>query len=304
MVVATIQARDVRRVGFLFVLVLVTMPTLAGCAGSGEPSGQAETFTGVPTQDPGPIHVHGLGVNPADGALFIATHTGLFRTAAGEAKAQRIGGSYQDTMGFTVAGPDYFLGSGHPDAEALQDGAPPLLGLIESSDGGRTWASVSLRGKADFHVLRFTRDRVYGYDASNNRLLVSRDEGGTWENLTLPASPLLDLAANPANPDHLVATGEVGLFASSDGGRRWGLLSVDAGRLAWPSEETLYIVAGDGFVYRSSDGGEGRTPVGDVGGQPAALVAEGDDELYVALHDGTVKVSTNGGKTWEVRSAP
>ena len=36
-----------------------------------------ETFSGVPAADPGPVHVHGLGVNPADGALFIATHTGL-----------------------------------------------------------------------------------------------------------------------------------------------------------------------------------------------------------------------------------
>jgi photosystem II stability/assembly factor-like uncharacterized protein len=292
-----------RWVFHLVVIVVVIVP-LSGCGGSSEESGEVGTFTGIPSQEPGPVHVHGLGVNPADGALFIATHTGLFRTPAGEAKAQRVGRSYQDTMGFTVAGSDYFLGSGHPDAAALQEGTPPLLGLIESSDGGRTWASVSLLGKADFHVLRFARDRVYGYDASNNRLLVSRDQGETWEKLAVAASPLLDLAANPANPDHLVATGEVGLFTSRDGGRRWGLLSVDAGLLAWPSEETLYIVASDGFVYRSSDGGEGRTPVGNVGGQPAALVAEGDEELYVALHDGTVKVTTDGGETWELRSAP
>jgi hypothetical protein len=51
---------------------------------------------------PGPVHVHGLGVNPSDGALFIATHTGLFRAADGDGTAVRVGGSFQDTMGFTV----------------------------------------------------------------------------------------------------------------------------------------------------------------------------------------------------------
>ena len=37
----------------------------------------------APSGDPGPIHVHGLGVNPADSSLYIATHTGLFRMRAG-----------------------------------------------------------------------------------------------------------------------------------------------------------------------------------------------------------------------------
>lgn len=66
--------------------------------------------------DPGPIHVHGLGIDPADGSLFVATHTGLFRTPAGEQRAIRVADRYQDTMGFTVVGPNRFLGSGHPDA--------------------------------------------------------------------------------------------------------------------------------------------------------------------------------------------
>jgi hypothetical protein len=43
--------------------------------------------------------------------------------------------------------------------------------------------------------------------------------------------------------------------------------------------------------------------VGEVGGEPAAFEAE-DDGLYVALHDGTVKRSTNGGRSWTVRSRP
>src|SRR5687768_6438573 len=74
-------------------------------------NGGDEVFSGVPTADPGPVHVHGLGINPSDGSLFIATHTGLFRVAADSRKAVRVGDRFQDTMGFSVAGPDRFLGS-------------------------------------------------------------------------------------------------------------------------------------------------------------------------------------------------
>ena len=50
---------------------------------------------------------HELG-EPADGSLIVATRYGSFRLPAGDGDAERIGDSYQDTMGFTVAGPDHF----------------------------------------------------------------------------------------------------------------------------------------------------------------------------------------------------
>ncbi len=112
-------------------------------------------FTGVPFADPGPIHVHGLGINPADGSLFIATHTGLFRVGPTSRKAVRVADRNQDTMGFSVVGPNRFLGSGHPDVdEAREQNLPSRLGLIESTDSGESWQPISLLGEADFHVLR------------------------------------------------------------------------------------------------------------------------------------------------------
>ena len=99
----------------------------------------AEVFTGLPVTDPGPVHVHGLGINPADDALFIATHTGLFRVAGDSRNAARVADRYQDTMGFSVVGPNRFLGSGHPDAR--EQGQPPLLGLIQSTRRGRDVAA-------------------------------------------------------------------------------------------------------------------------------------------------------------------
>src|SRR5688500_18179983 len=185
--------------------IVLLLAALAGIAGvvaatvllrGSSSDGSPKVFTGVPATDPGPIHVHGLGINPADGALFVATHTGLFRVAPDSRRAVRVGDRFQDTMGFSVAGPDRFLGSGHPDA---RDRLPPLLGLVESTDAGATWEPISLLGEADFHVLRSAGARIYGYDASNDRLLASADEGQSWLELDKPG-PIVDLVPGPTDP--------------------------------------------------------------------------------------------------------
>ncbi len=262
-----------------------------------EPS---RAFPTLAPEDPGPIHVHGLGINPADGSLYIATHTGLYRTEPGETRAERVTDRFQDTMGFAVAGPDRFLGSGHPD---LRDELPPLLGLIRSEDAGRSWEPVSLLGEADFHILRSAGRRVYGFDSSNQRLMLSRDGGKTWIRRSHP-EPLVDLAPDPDGARRLVASGETGLHASRDEGRTWRPLGGSPSLLAWPAKGALFRIDGVGAVGVSPDGGRRWRPRGEIGGQPAAFLAQGSRELYAALHDGTVKRSTDGGRTWELRSAP
>ncbi len=286
--------------GLLFLAGLGVVGVFAAGALLWQSGGGEGTFSGVPATDPGPVHVHGLGINPADGALYIATHTGMYRVAEGERTAERVADRYQDTMGFTIVGPNRFLGSGHPD---LRDDLPPLLGLIESTDSGESWEPISLLGEADFHVLRFAGERVYGYDASNDRLLVSADRGRTWNELERPG-PLLDLAVDPSNERRIVATTEQGLFESGDGGDSWSRVGEAVGLLAWPKRERLYLVAGGGQVFTSGDGGRRLRHLGEIGGQPAALLAQAASELYVALHDGTIKRSTDGGSTWVVRSTP
>lgn len=299
-----VQTRFPRGLGFFAVLGAIGLIAAGGLLW--QASRDEGGFSGVPSADPGPVHVHGLGINPADNALFMATHTGLYKVAEGDRKAERVGGRHQDTMGFTIVGPNRFLGSGHPDInEAREKNLPSLLGLIESTDKGESWQPISLAGEADFHVLRFAGERVYGYDASNDRLLVSGDRGRSWQELEKPG-PLVDLAADPGDDRRIVVASagglEEGLFESRDGGESWKRVSEAVGLLAWPGR--LYLIAGGGEVFASRDGGRRLEHRGEIGGQPAALVAEGQRELYVALHDGTIKHSTDDGTTWTVRSTP
>lgn len=277
---------------------------VAGCGADGGPGAKPKRFNASALGDPGPIHVHGLGVNPADGALFIATHTGLFRLGGGERTATRVAGRNQDTMGFTVVGPDRFLGSGHPD---LREKLPPFLGLIESDDAGREWKPLSLLGERDFHVLEASGRRVYGFgsDFKTRRegLMVSDDRGGTWDERDTPET-LLSLAIDPADPDHVVAAGEAGLYTSNDAGRGWRPVGGDPALLSWPVGGHLLAIAFDGSVSRSPDGGRSWRSAGDLGGEPAAFEAQSAKESYAALHDGTVMRSADGGRSWSVRSEP
>ncbi len=110
-------SRTRRLVGWLPLGLLVVSTATIAAVRSVDDSKPAEA---------GPVHVHALGVDPGDGSLFIATHTGLFRLPLDQESPERVSDLHQDTMGFTVAGPGHFLGSGHPD---LRDDLPPLLGL-------------------------------------------------------------------------------------------------------------------------------------------------------------------------------
>jgi hypothetical protein len=287
-------------------LVALTIATAAiGCGSEDDATSQGSSTAA--SGDPGPVHVHGLGVDPADGALLIATHTGLYRAAEDERTARRVGDRQQDTMGFTVVGPRRYLGSGHPD---LRDDLPPFLGLIESRDGGESWKPVSLLGKRDFHLLEAAGRFVYGYgsdfETGAASLLISSDRGRHWSERQVP-EPLISLAVDPSAPARLVAAGQRALYLLDARGRSQVVLrGGPVGLLAFVGDgrrvvERLVVLDGAGRVWRSSN--RGWQTVGAIGGEPAALET-GPGELLAALHDGTVKHSTDGGRTWRIRSAP
>jgi len=278
-----------RRLVVLLALVMLVI----GCGGSDD-AGPAEPVA-LP-EEPGIIHVHGLARNPADGALFIATHTGLFRLGEG-GSPQRVGGSDQDTMGFSVLGPDRFLGSGHPGS-APKD--PPFLGLIESRDAGRRWRPVSLRGKVDFHALASQGSRVYGFgsdwDTREGRFLASRDGGGSWVSRQVP-EPITSLALDPQDGRHLLAAGAARSYVSQDEGETWRPLPLPGGFVTWTELLGPVSVGIDGTVRRADEPlGEWRE-TGRVDGEPAA-VGSAEDELLVATHDGRVLASRDAGSRW------
>ncbi|CAM3368002.1 F510_1955 family glycosylhydrolase [Kibdelosporangium persicum] len=249
-----------------------------------------------PTADPGLVHVHGLGIDPADGTLYAASHYGLFRIPATDRPA-RVTESRQDTMGFTVVGPRHFLGSGHPDP--AQDG-PNHLGLIESTDAGQNWRSLSLSGAADFHALEAKHNQVYGYDGQTRRLLVSTDRQN-WDPRVSVA--LADFAVSPIDPNTLLATTERGLARSTDGGRTFTPVSnaPDLLLVDWPSATVVLGITPDGSVHTSQDAGATWSQQGKVPGESRAVTANGSGEVHIAT-ESAIHTSLDGGRTFSVRA--
>lgn len=281
----TSPERGLRRHATLMAATLV-LAALAGCTTGG--GGGAATVAGA---GPAFEHVHGLGLDPADDSVYVATHDGLFRSGA--SGMAPVGATGRDLMGFTSAGPGILLSSGHP---APDDELPNPVGLVESRDGGVSWTPLSLTGEVDFHALEVSSGIVFGYDAIGGMLRASTDGGRTWEDRAALAA--LDIAVNPSDPTAVLATTEGGVVASRDGGRSFAapngtLLAY----VSWASDGTVYGIGLDGAVFASTDAATTWQQVGVVpGGRPQAITATGD--VVLAATAGGVFRSDDGGATF------
>lgn len=203
-------------------------------------------------------------------------------------------------MGFTVAGPDQFLGSGHPDP---REPGPPHLGLVVSTDRAQTWRPVSLGGEADFHSLVAVGDRVYGWDSTSGSVLASDDGGQTWtQGATVAAA---DLAVDPDQPGRVLATTAEGLLGSDDGGRTFAAVQPQPPALLAHVEyvnrgrepAALAGIASDGAVLALM---EGRwSEIGQLAGPPEAFSVARPD-YYLAATAAGVFVSEDGGRSWQL----
>jgi hypothetical protein len=232
-------------------------------------------------------HVHGLGVDPADGTLYVAAHFGVFRIAEGE--PTRVADRYQDTMGFAVVGPQHFLASGHPD---LREDLPSSLGLIESRDGAETWQPLSLLGEADLHAIEPTDTTLYAIDAAQGTLIATDDQVD-WR--VIDTRPLVDIAAEPDGAS-LLATTPDGELLRYQGKAAPEVLQAALGlSLIDYATDAFVGTTSGGDVYVSQTGNDWQR-VGTLDGEASALETSGET-WYVAVDD-AVLASDDLGRTW------
>jgi hypothetical protein len=303
---------DVTRL--LLVAALLAAAALGGACGDDDAAeGQEETELAVPWLDPdGEIPIVGsLSINPADDELWMSTNTGLFRVpgngngpvqVTGELTTPDGGGAISEQLVVRFVGPDRLLGSGHPPSGSA--GLPAALGLIRSDDAAKTWTSVSELGTADFHALEPVGDRLIGGLFGQAQVLVSGDDGKTWETRAAPR-PLIDLEVKPDDPSKWIATTQDGVYLSRDEGGTWRAIDPTPNSyLTWPDADALYRLDPGGPLMLSRDAGTSWEEVGSTGGEPQAIVAADPMTLYAALIDGTVKRSADGGRTWTDHVTP
>ena len=203
---------------------LAASTTLTACgatatpAGSSTPAGQTaapttmtppSSVTAPPSASAKPVaitHIHAIARDPSDGTLLLATHEGLY---AKEADGLTLRGPVMDLMGFTVSPDGTFYASGHPGLGAVD--LPQPLGLIRSTDRGRTWQVTSRGGQSDFHALTAGPQMVVGFDGA----LRTTSDGKQWADRGIPAPPR-SISTSPTSGT-LVATTEKGAATGTAG---------------------------------------------------------------------------------------
>jgi hypothetical protein len=165
-------------------------------------------------------HVHGLSYSADGTQLIIPSHDGLVLFAGGRwSKAEGRGHDY---MGFSATR-DALYSSGHP---APGSGLPDPLGVIKSSDGGKTWRSLGLGGESDFHTMvashatnaLYLANREANSRMSGPGIFYTLTDGLTWQRAADLGRGygLHGLAVHPTDPAVVAAATDAGLFLSRD----------------------------------------------------------------------------------------
>lgn len=279
-------------------------PTTAATA-TPEGGGDAELSSTPPPAagDGSSPAVNSIAVDPGDGTIIVGTGPALFRVDPGAKEGERILGKVSGlSSAATVSGNLVvrFTGPG----KLLASGHPQAgnvsenLPLMTSSDHGDTWQVVPNTAEGDYHELELFGDQLIAVNVESPDIQVSTDGGVSWEKRTPPQLPI-DVVVDPSNAEHWAVSTEQGTFLSTNGGNSWRPRDPSSGaRLAWPAEDKLYSLERNGQLRLSTNGGQSFEPVGDVGGLPSEFTFGPKGELYVAVVGGKVRKSTNGGRSW------
>lgn len=247
-------------------------------------------------------HVHGLAVG--GDTLYVATHNGLFVRDGGQ--WSRRSEDAADHMGFTFVSRDRMFRSGHPEGGGN-------LGVQRSTDGGRTWETVSdvLSSPVDFHAMAGGGDPLVLYGWSGG-LYRSIDDPREWEPVTARGLPQgVGALAVSASTGDVYASTDQGLHRSSDRGETWERVSErvvfalavpDDGGLLYASEPR------EPGVLRSTDGGaswEGASEGLEAEETIVALAASSDGRTVVAADaNSSLWRSEDGGSSWSKVATP
>jgi len=171
----------------------------------------------------------------------------------------------------------------------------------------RTCAFASIRtaigGLALVTVALSSASLAHAHDASAyGGLFRSRNFGGTWLNadVGLFLNAALTVAVDPRDPNHLLMGTDIGLLASSNGGRSWsqeasGLISGAVFAIAFSRDGKSVVSTAPNGVFRFGDGQWSRAAVPDgaaparelvFGSAPDRIYLLGDRRLFISMDSG------------------
>lgn len=212
-------------------------------------------------------HIHGLGYDPADRTiLYIATH-GDFYQSTNRSSPIKVDQHRTDYMAFNApTNPGYPLyASGHPDTGGN-------AGLIQSTDGGKTWQLVSKVSEppVDFHAMSVSKTNpqiIIGFDSGKQKLFKTQDGGSSWQILETPPG-ISSIAISPLDSELVMVGTSKGLFKSIDGGNSWVKINsyenLKVFAVAFDEDNQLFGSVETFGIVGSSDLGDSWGALGNV----------------------------------------
>ncbi|MDT8861595.1 hypothetical protein N0O92_15360 [Alkalihalobacillus sp. MEB130] len=253
-------------------LIVIFIATLSACGYAEE----VETF----------MHVHGLEYDQEGSGFYLATHHGLIQVD--ESGWNQVGeeAEHHDFMGFTMLEDGTMISSGHPSIRSKLENP---LGVMISENKGQSWEPIALHGDVDFHVLHVNlgnENMMYGIDSYNSMLYKTKNGGYDWEQVEIDGLPvtagdIYALASHPQNPEYLLASTEVGIYTSENGGETWteydNRLMVTSFQTVNESEKLFaYLLGEKEGLHVSEDFGHSWKPL--------HLKLHEDVVTYIAVH--------------------
>lgn len=256
-------------------------------------------------------HIHGLGYTSDGKQILIPAHTGL--VAYSEGKWSNVDAPKNDYMGFAAVDSGFYS-SGHPGAGSNLKNP---IGIVKSSDMGKTLTKLDLEGSSDFHgmTVGYKTHTIYVLNAQPNAkmkstgLYYTKDDAKTWSKSEMNGSSgePLTLATHPSDDKVIVLGSKEGLYLSNDSGNHFEKLlpGLVVTSLAFSNNGELFIAAANSqtmlqFNLSSKDKKEIKLPALDKD-DAISYIAQNPinpNEIVLATFKKDVFISKDAGTKW------
>lgn len=256
-------------------------------------------------------HVHGLGYTSDGKQIVIPAHTGL--VAYTEGKWNNVDVPKNDYMGFVTVD-NGFYSSGHSGAGSNLKNP---IGIVKSSDVGKTLTKLDLEGVSDFHAMTvgFKTHTLYVFNEQPNSkmkvagLYYTKDDTRTWikSDMNGFAGEPLTMATHPTD-DRVIALGaKDGLYLSNDSGNHFEkiLPQLAVTSLTFGNNGDLFVAAANSQAMlqinlSSKDKKEIKLPTLDKNDAISytALNPKDSNEIVIVTYLKDVYISKDTGSNW------
>ena len=233
-------------------------------------------------------HIHDVKV--FGDRVLLNTHEGLYQYLAANSM-KKISSEDFDVMGLATFGTILYA-SGHPGATSK---LPNPIGLISSTDSGKSWKKISLQGEVDFHMLEVGKSDMYGADSTSGQLMFSSDRGKNWRKLG--ENKYSDIAVLSTKSGSAYGLQSGALLRTSDAFSKTVAIK---NSLKWSSVEILgtHLYASSGkSIYRSIDNGMSWKKIATLASDISSISMNA--KIIAAVTSSAIFVSRDGGKSFK-----